>query len=116
MTEDTKYPVAYIDNMLRACLVAIRGGRSVQKVRTIFPIEELTGDYLAGLVSGLTPEEREFFAASLDAQVIAHGLTRASVIAEPREGPEAHSISALYSIAYSDDGEMVAADVDVISC
>lgn len=117
MTENTKtVPARYRDNMFFACIAVIMGRRRIQKINVTLPTSELTGDYLASLVAGLTPEEREFFAASLDAQVITHGLTNASAIAEQREGERLHWISALYSITYSDDGEMVSVDVDVISC
>lgn len=116
MTENTKtIPDRYRDNMLLSCLATLMGGKYIQKITVTLPASELTGDYLASLVVGLTPEEREFFAASLDAQVITHGLTNASVITEPREGESVHWISALNSITYSDDG-MVSVDVDVISC
>ncbi len=113
MTENTQIPAAYADNMLMACLSAFMGKR-VQKIKATLPIEELTGDYLAGLVSSLTHEEREFFAASLDAQVVTCGLTNASVITEPHDGPGPHWISALYAIEYADDVAHV--KVDVISC
>lgn len=114
MTENIeKITAEYADNMLMACFSAFMG-KHVQKIKATLPIDELSGDYLANLVSGLTPEEREFFAASLDAQVITHGLTNASVITEPCEGERMHWISALYSITYSD--EMVSVDVDVIAC
>ena len=114
MTENAeKIPSAYLDNMFLACMVAFVG-KCVQTVRATLPVDELTGDYLAGLVSGLTHEEREFFAASLDTQVITHGLTNASVITEPHKGPGPHWISAMYLIKY--DGDAVHVSLDVIAC
>lgn len=114
MTENTeKIPEAYLKNMLLASLQAFIG-KPVQKIRATLPVDELTGDYLAGLVSGLTHEEREFFATSLDAQVITCGMTNASVITEPHNGPGPHWISAMYLIKY--DGDAVHVNVDVIAC
>jgi hypothetical protein len=114
MAENTeKIPEAYLENMLLASLSAFIGSR-VQTVNATLPVDELNGDYLAGLVSGLTHEEREFFAASLDAQVIICGLTNASVITEPHDGPGPHWISAMYLIKY--DGNAVHVNMDVIAC
>lgn len=114
MTENIeKIPTAYIKNMTIACVCAFTG-RRVQQIKVTLPIDELTGDYLAGLVSGLTHEERDFFAESLDAQVITCGLTNASVITEPRILQKPHWVIAMYAIKYA--GDVVRVDVDVITC
>lgn len=114
MTENTeKIPHAYLENMLLASLSAFIGKR-VQKVKATLPVSELTGDYLASFVAGLTPEGREFFAASLDAQVITCGMTNASVITKPHAGPGPHWICAMCAIKYIDDVACV--EMDVIAC
>ena len=113
MTENTQIPADYTDNMLMACLSAFIGKR-VQKITATFPIEELSGDYLAGLVAGLTPEEREFFAASFDTQIFTHNMKNTAAITEPREGGAPHWISALCTVIYRRDD--VSVDVDVIAC
>lgn len=114
MTENTpKIPAAYRDNMLLAVISALVG-KLIQKIKVTLPIEELTGDYLANLVTGLTPKEREFFAASLDAQVITGHMTCASVITESRESEGPHWIDSLYEIIYV--GDTVYVEVTVITC
>lgn len=114
MTENTEKSLhAYLENMLLASLSAFIG-KPIREIRATLPVSELTGDYLAGLVAGLTHEEREFFAASLDAQVVTCGMTNASVIAEPHKGQGPHWIAAMYAITYAD--ELVTVKVDVIAC
>lgn len=113
MTENTQIPAAYADNMLMACISAFMGKR-IQKIKATLPIEELSGDYLANLVGGLTPEEREYFAASLDMQVITGHMTHASVITKPRESEGPHWIGSLYEIIYV--GDKVYVEVTVITC
>lgn len=113
MTENTQIPAAYADNMLMACLSAFMG-KHVQKIKATLPIEELSGDYLANLVTGLTPEEREYFAASFDTQIFAHNMKNVAAITEPREGDAPHWITALCTVTYRRDD--VSVDVDVIMC
>lgn len=111
MTENTQIPAAYADNMLMACLSAFTAKR-VQKIKATLPIEELTGDYLANLVAGLTMEEREYFAASFDTQIFAHNMRNVAAITEPREGDAPHCIAALCTVTYRRDD--VSVDVYVI--
>ena len=115
MTENIrKIPAAHADNMLMACLSAFMGKRA-QKIKATLPYEELSGDYLANLVAGLTPEEREYFAASFDAQIFAHNMRNVAAITEPRAGSRApHWIAALCTVIYRRDD--VSVDVDVIMC
>lgn len=114
MTENTeKIPNAYLENMLLASISAFIG-KPVQKVRATLPMSELTGDYLAGLVTGLHPEEHEFFAASLDAQVITCGMTSASVITKTRKWHRPHWITAMCAI--KNVGDTVYVKMDVIAC
>ena len=114
MTENIgKIPAEYADNMLMACLSAFMG-KHVQKIKATFPYEELSGDYIANLVGGLTPEEREYFAASFDTQIFAHNMKNVAAITEPREGGAPHWISALCAVTYTGDTAIV--DVDVIAC
>lgn len=113
MTENTQIPASYADNMLMACLSAFMGKR-VQKIKAMLPIEELSGDYLANLVVCLTPEEREYFAASFDAQIFTHNMMNVAAITEPREGGTPHWITALCTVIYR--GGDVGVDVDVLTC
>lgn len=114
MTENIgQIPAEYADNMLMACLSAFMGKR-VQKIKATLPIEELTGDYLAGLVTGLTMEERGYFARSFDAQLFAHHMRNIAAITEPREGDAPHWITALCTVTRS--GDEASVDVDVIAC
>ena len=113
MTENTQIPAAYADNMLMACLSAFMG-QCVQKIKATLPYEELSGDYLANLVAGLTPEEREYFAASFDTQIFAHNMKNVAAITEPREGDAPHWITALCTVTRS--GDKTSIDVDVIMC
>lgn len=113
MTENTQIHAAYADNMLMACLSVFMGKR-VQKIKATLPIEELAGDYLANLVCGLTMEEREYFAASFDAQIFAHNMRNVAAITEPREGDAPHWITALCTVTYRRDD--VSVDMDVIMC
>ena len=114
MTENTTIvPAIYADNILLARLSAIIG-KPLQKIKAELPYEELSGDYLANLVAGLTPEEREFFAASFDAQIFAHNMRNVAAITEPREGGAPHWIAALCTVIYRRDD--VSVDVDVIMC
>ena len=108
-----KIPAAYANNMIMAVL-SVFIGTHLQKIKATLPAEELTGDYLANLVAGLTPEEREFFAASFDAQIFAHHMKNVSAITEPREGGAPHWISALCTVTRS--GDEASVDVDVIAC
>lgn len=109
----TLVPNIYADNILLAVLGGLIGKR-VQKIKAELPYEELSGDYLANFIFGLTPEEREFFAASLDAQIFTHNMTSASVITEPREGDAPHWIVALCTVTYRRD--KVEIDMDVLAC
>lgn len=113
MNENTQIPAAYANNMLMAYLSAFAGKR-VQKITATLPIEELTGDYLAGLVTGLTLEEREYFAASFDTQIFAHNMKDVAAITELREGDGPHWITALCTVTRS--GDEASVDVDVIAC
>ena len=115
MTENIrKIPAAHADNMLMACLSAFMGKRA-QKIKATLPYEELSGDYLANLVAGLTPEEHEYFAESFDAQIFAHNMRNVAAITEPRAGSRApHWIAALCTVIYRRDD--VSVDVDVIMC
>lgn len=114
MTENIeKIPAEYADNMLMACLSAFMG-KHVQKIKATLPYDELSGDYLANLVAGLTPEEREYFAASFDAQIFTHNMMNVAAITEPREDDAPHWIAALCTVIYM--GGDVDVDVDVIAC
>jgi len=113
MTENTQIPAEYADNMLMACL-SVFMGKHVQKIKATLPIEELSGDYLANLVGGLMPEEREYFAASFDTQIFAHNMKNVAAITEPREGDAPHWIAALCTVTRS--GDEASVDVDVIAC
>lgn len=113
MTENTKIPAIYADNILLACLSALIGKR-VQKIKAELPYEELSGEYLANLVAGLTPKEREFFAASLDMQIFTHNMTSMAAITEPREGDGPHWIAALCTVTYRRDN--VEIGMDVLAC
>lgn len=114
MTENIgKIHADLTDNMLMACLSAFMGKR-VQKITATLPIEELSGDYIANLVIGLTPEEREYFAVSFDTQIFAHNMKNVAAITEPREGGAPHWITALCTVIYRRDD--VSIDVDVIAC
>lgn len=113
MTENTRIHAEYADNMLMACLSAFMGKR-VQKIKATLPYDELSGDYLANLVAGLTPQEREYFAASFDAQIFTHNMMNVAAITEPREGDAPHWITALCTVIYRSDD--VGVDVDVIAC
>lgn len=114
MTENIgKIHAEYVDNMLMACLSAFMGKR-IQKVKATLPYEELSGDYLANLVGGLTPEEREYFAASFDTQIFAHNMRNMAAITGPREDGAPHWITALCTVTYRRDD--VSVDVDVIMC
>lgn len=113
MTENTRIPAAYADNMLMACLSAFMGKR-IQKIKATFPYDELSGDYLANLVSGLTMEERGYFAASFDTQIFTHNMKNVAAITEPREGDAPHWITALCTVTCS--GDEASVDVDVIAC
>ena len=113
MTENTQITAEYADNMLMACLSAFIG-KHVQKIKATLPYEELSGDYLANLVGGLTPEEREYFAASFDTQIFVHNMKNVAAITEPREGDAPHWIAALCTVIYR--GGDVSVDVDVIAC
>nr|DAK09795.1 MAG TPA: hypothetical protein [Caudoviricetes sp.] len=115
MTENTKNPAAYRDNMLLATISALVG-KPTQKIKATIPIEELSGDYLANLVAGLTPQEREYFAASLDMQIFTHNMKHVSAITEPHEGPGPHWISALYEIIYAGDKVIVEVIVNTCRC
>lgn len=103
----------YAGNMLMASLSAFMGKR-VQKIKATLPYEELSGDYLANLVGGLTMEEREYFAASFDAQIFTHNMKNVAAITELREGDAPHWITALCTVIYRRDD--VSVDVDVIAC
>lgn len=114
MTENiTNIPAIYADNILLACLSAFIGKR-VQKIKAELPYEELSGEYLANLIFGLTLEEREFFATSLDAQIFTHNMTSVSAITEPREGNAPHWIAALCTVTYRRD--KVEINMDVLAC
>lgn len=113
MTENTQIPAAYADNMLMACLSAFMGKR-VQKIKATLPIEELSGDYLANLVGGLMPEEREYFAESFDTQIFVHNMENVAAITKLREGNAPHWITALCTVTYRRDD--VSVDVYVIMC
>lgn len=113
MTENTQIPAAYAGNMLMACLSAFMG-KHVQKIKATLPYEGLSGDYLANLVADLTPEEREYFAASFDTQIFTHNMKNVVAITEPREGGAPHWITALCTVIYRRDD--VSVDVDVITC
>lgn len=113
MTENTKIPAEYAYNMLMARLSAFMG-KHVQKIKATLPYDELSGDYLANLVAGLTPQEREHFAASFDAQIFTHNMRNVAAITEPREGDAPHWITALCTVIYM-DGD-VGVDVDIIAC
>lgn len=114
MTENIgKIPAEYAGNMLVACLSAFMG-KHVQKIKATFPYEELSGDYIANLVGGLTSEEREYFAESFDAQIFAHNMKNVAAITEPREGGAPHWITALCTVIYRRDD--VSVDMDVIAC
>ena len=99
--------------MLTACLSAFMGKR-VQKITAALPYEELTGDYLAGLVAGLTPQEREYFAVSFDTQIFVYNMKNVAAITEPREGDGPHWITALCTVTYRRDD--VSVEVNVITC
>jgi len=113
MTENTQIPAEYADNMLMASLSAFMG-KHVQKIKATLPYDELSGDYLANLVAGLTPQEREYFAASFDAQIFTHNMRNVTAITEPREGDAPHWITALCTVIYR--GGNVGVDVDIIAC
>lgn len=113
MTENTQIRAECADNIFKACLLALMGKR-VQKIKATLPIEELSGDYLANLVTGLTPEEREYFAASFDTQIFAHNMKNVAAITEPREGGAPHWIAALCTVIYRRDD--VSIDMNVITC
>lgn len=114
MTENTTIvPAIYADNILLARLSAIIG-KPLQKIKAELPYEELSGDYLANLIFGLTPKEREFFAASLDAQIFIHNMTSMAAITEPRKGDAPHWIVALCTVTYRRDN--VSIDMDVLAC
>lgn len=114
MTENIeKIPAEYADNMLMACLSAFMG-KHVQKIKATLQYDELSGDYLANLVAGLTPQEREHFAASFDAQIFTHNMRNVAAITEPHEGDAPHWIAALCTVIYR--GGDVGVDMDVITC
>lgn len=113
MTENTRVPAIYVDNILLAGLSALIG-KPIQKFRAELPYEELSGDYLAHLIFGLTPEDREFFAASFDAQIFTHNMTNIAAVTEPREGDAPHWIAALCTVTYRRDN--VEVDMDVLAC
>ena len=114
MTENTTIvPAIYDDNILLACLSAFIG-KSIQKIKAELPYEELSGDYLANLIFGLTPEEREFFAASIDSQIFTHNMTRVAAITKPREGDAPHWIAALCTVTYKRD--KVEVNMNVLAC
>lgn len=115
MTENTCVPAIYADNILLAGLSAFIGKR-VQKIKAEIPYEELSGDYLANLVAGLTPKEHEFFAANLDAQIFTHNMTSIAAITEPREGDAPHWITALCTVTYRRDNVEVNMDVRACRC
>lgn len=115
MTENTKNPDVYRDNILLACLSSLIGKR-IQKIKAELPYEELSGDYLANLVTGLTPEEHEFFAASLDVQIFTHNMTSLAAITEPREGDAPHWIAALCTVTYRRENVEVNMDVRACRC
>lgn len=114
MTENTTIvPDIDVNNILLARLSALIG-KPVQKIRAELPYEELSGDYLANLIFGLTPEEREFFAASLDAQIFIHNMMSIAVVTEPHEGDAPHWIAALCTVTYRRDKAEV--DMNVFAC
>lgn len=113
MTENTQIPAEYADNMLMAYLSALMG-KHVQKIKAMLPYEELSGDYLANLVAGLTPQEREYFAASFDAQIFTHNIRNVAAITELREGDAPHWIAALCTVIYR--GGDVGVGMYVIAC
>lgn len=114
MTENTpKVHAAYRDNMLLATISALVG-KHIQKIKATLPYEELSGDYLANLVAGLTPQEREYFAASFDTQIFTHNMKHVSATTDLRKGRAPHWISAICAITYKRDNVIV--DVHVITC
>ena len=113
MTENTQISAGYANNMLMARLSAFMG-KHVQKIKATLPYEELSGDYLANLVTGLTPQEREYFAASFDTQIFAHNMRSVAAITEPHEGDAPHWITALCTVTRS--GDEASVDMDVIAC
>lgn len=113
MTENTKIHAIYADNILLVGL-SVLIGKPIQKIKAELPYEELSGDYLANLIFGLTPEEREFFATSLDAQIFTHNMTDVAAITKPREGDAPHWIAALCTVTYKRD--KVEINMNVLTC